>query len=141
MFSHIKFLQAFAVKVSKLVRKKTKKKAIDYWIKRDKNKLVHFFIFFCASYGRTCIFTFIADMYLFPVLDPSLANVPIPYPLKTPDNYMLSSARREYKLGTPSAKWDHHWLAQIWTIPLFHASCKHQKTKSPPTFPGGHKTG
>ena len=30
MFCHIEFLQILAVKVSKLVRKKTKKKAIDY---------------------------------------------------------------------------------------------------------------
>ena len=79
--------------------------------------------------------------YLFPALDPSLANVSIRYSPKTPENHLLSGAPRGHKLGTPSAKWDHHWLTQIWPIPPFHASWKHQKTKGSPTFPGGHKTG
>ena len=142
MFCHIEFLKTFAVKVSNLVRKKTKKKATDQWTKRDKNKLKHFFIFFRASYGfifRTYIFTFIADIYLFSLLDPSLANVPIPYPPKTPENHMLSGNPRGHKLKTTPAKLDHLLLTHIWPISLFHIPWKLQKTKSPPAFLGGPK--
>ena len=42
--------------------------------------------------------------YSFPVLDPSLANVSVLYPPKTPEKQMLSGAPRGHKLGTPSAK-------------------------------------
>ena len=59
---------------------------------------------------------------------------------KRAENHKLSGAPRGHKLGTPPAKWDHHWLTDIWPVPLFHASWKHQKTKSPPTFSGGYKT-
>ena len=49
-------------------------------------------------------------------------------------------APRGHKLETPPAKWDHHWLTHIWPISLFHTPWKHQKTKGPAAFPGGHKT-
>ena len=108
----------------------------------NKERLEHFFIFFVLAmdFFRTCILTFTADIYLFPMLHPSMTNVPIPYSPKTSKNDMLSSTPRGHKLETPPAIWDHHWLTHIWPISLIHAPWKHQKTKSPPAFLGGHKT-
>ena len=62
-------------------------------------------------------------------------------PSKSPEDHMPSGAPRGNKLRTPSAKWDHYWLTQIWPMPPFHTPLKNQKTKGLPAFPDGHKTG
>ena len=102
--------------------------------------LFHLFLCWLWIFFRTCIFTFIADIYLFSLLDPSLANVPIPCPPKTPKNHMLSGNPRGHKLKTPPAKLDHLLLTHIRPISLFHIPWRHQKTKILPAFLGGHKT-
>ena len=105
---------------------------------RQKQTRALFHLFPCYRFFSNLYLRFYCQ-YLFPVLDPFLANVSILYPLKTPEKHMLSGAPRGYKLGTPSAIWDHHWWTQIWPISPFHAPWKHQKTKALWHFQGDIK--
>ena len=134
------FKKNFCCKNLKFSKKENQEKSCGLMNKeRQKQTRALFHLFPCYRFFSN-LYLCSYCRYFCPVLDPSLANISILYPLKTPKNRMLSHAHRAHKLGTPSAKWDHHWLTHIWPIPPYHAPWKHQKTKGPLAFPGGHKT-
>ena len=65
--------------------------------------LFHLLSVLATDFSQTSTFTFIADIYiyLFHVLDPSLANVPIPYPIK--------NTREPHVFRHPDGiNWEHH---------------------------------
>ena len=57
--------------------------------KERQHKLEHFFIFFCTTQFYRYLYFYVYCWYLFPVLNPFLANIPIPYLPKTPKNRIL----------------------------------------------------
>ena len=93
-----------------------------------------------TDFFRTCAFAFIADT-CFLCLTHLWPTFPFYIPQKHPRT-TCSSAPPE------GINWEHHQPNETiidWPkydqIPPFHAPWKHQKTKGPPTFPGGYKTG
>ena len=95
---------------------------------RRKQTRALFDLFLCYWFFRTCFFTFIPDICLLCLTHLWPPTFPM-YPAKKHENHMLSGALSGHKLGTPSAKWDHHWLTQIWPISSFHTPLPLQVTR------------
>ena len=112
--SRVFFLKNFFLKSLKFSKKENQGKSCGLMNKeRQKQIRALFHLYGCYGFFSNLCLRFYCR-HLFPVLDPSLAYLSVLYPPKTSENHMLFSAPRGHKLGTPSAKWGHYWLTQIW---------------------------
>ena len=107
---------------------------------RAKNKLEHFFIFFCGSYGfffkllLLIYICFLCSTHLLPMFQSHI-------PLQQPRTTCSPAPPYGINWGNTTSQMRSSLIDPYMTIPFISNPWKHQKTKSPPAFlGGGHKT-